>query len=282
MESTLEKYAIALYRLAQGMDPVVLIWTSTLALALTYFLVTKLLEPFLPTSSSSSAANRAAEGDRNSGGERGGGRSEGNRSGGGGRSSGTHQGKGHSKEFWDRVRPEVRRYHETFKRKVSPESGVGSLLTGRRVTISTCGVLFEEKECHQLKSSATLVPLAKDLVESISYFGEVFLITQVFDDASEENVRKTLQASGIVGSGGLVKGHHALFCEKHVSKISIARQIEPGIHIDAEKATVLELQRFLPKVLFIANAQGDSAAPSGSSQKPNMLVDETLKTFCTS
>ena len=47
MENT-EGFLVALYRLTQGFDPVVIIWTSTLALALAYFLIAKILEPFWP------------------------------------------------------------------------------------------------------------------------------------------------------------------------------------------------------------------------------------------
>lgn len=47
MENT-EGLLVALYRLTQGFDPVVIIWTSTLALALAYFLIAKILEPFWP------------------------------------------------------------------------------------------------------------------------------------------------------------------------------------------------------------------------------------------
>ena len=47
--NVLEGYGTALFRLSQTVDPVVLIWTSTFALALAYFFIAKLVEPLFPT-----------------------------------------------------------------------------------------------------------------------------------------------------------------------------------------------------------------------------------------
>jgi len=47
--NVLEGYGAALFRLSQTVDPVVLIWTSTFALALAYFFIAKLVEPLFPT-----------------------------------------------------------------------------------------------------------------------------------------------------------------------------------------------------------------------------------------
>lgn len=182
-----------------------------------------------------------------------------------------------TEEFWSRVEPEVRSLHEGFRRKVLAAAGEGrkAALFGGRITISTCGVLFQEDECHQLKRCATLVPHARDLVEALSYFGRVYLVTQVLDDRSQENAVRSLREGGICGT--LVEDHHCLFCEKHVSKVSIARQVEPCVHVDAERATASELQRFLPRVLLVSKMAG-AADPS----KPNMLHAETLHSFCSS
>ena len=47
--NVLEGYGAALFRLSHTVDPVVLIWTSTFALALAYFFIAKLVEPLFPT-----------------------------------------------------------------------------------------------------------------------------------------------------------------------------------------------------------------------------------------
>eukprot|EP00213_Chloropicon_mariensis_P005077 CAMPEP_0197471166 /NCGR_PEP_ID=MMETSP1309-20131121/2055_1 /TAXON_ID=464262 /ORGANISM="Genus nov. species nov., Strain RCC998" /LENGTH=280 /DNA_ID=CAMNT_0043008669 /DNA_START=58 /DNA_END=897 /DNA_ORIENTATION=+ len=278
--STLERYAVALYKVSAGVDPVVLIWTATFALALLYFLLSYLLQPFISTRGN-------GQGGGAGGGRR---RDESNASNGSNareqsnttaaRESNFHHfsgsasgsGLGNSRKNWEQeerilsdVSAEVRGFYETSRRKFGHV---------KRVTIATAGVIFKERESDELRKSATLVPNAKSLVESLSLFSDVYLVNHVLDDASAKRVMSALTAGGLCGGGGReenaapVKSHKVLFCEKHVSKVSIARQIEPDVHVDAEKATVKELQRFLPKVLFIDS----SSSKDSIQQKPNVVI----------
>lgn len=177
-----------------------------------------------------------------------------------------------SEDVLAKLDPAVRSLYLGFKSRIShggQGSGVGSRCG--RVTISTCGTIFREKTPRDLRKSATLIPSAADVVRAISLHSRVFLITQVEDDQSASNVDKALAEAKITAAAGgksdescassdritsavgPVRSHHVLFCEKHVSKVSMARQIEPALHVDNDKATARELQRFLPRVLLITD-----------------------------
>lgn len=275
VESLVERYAYALYRVSVSVDPVVLLWTATFVLATTYFVVSKLAEPFLSSSS------------RNTSGGRGITRGEGEDGRGARSYDAMKKGGLHGAEDVIPIRAELRDLYENAKK---------TLGNVRRVTLSTCGVLFQEKDCGELRKSATLLPQAKDLIEVISHFADVYLMTQVLDDVSMKNVTRTLIDNEITsetingktsnGDTALVQNHKVLYCEKHVSKVSIARQIEPDLHIDGDVATIQELQRFLPKVLFVTGgSKMDNGGQGGQgyegAHKSNVLVTDTLHSFCT-
>ncbi|CAL5224655.1 g7373 [Coccomyxa viridis] len=114
----------------------------------------------------------------------------------------------------------------------------------KTVLVSAPGVLLEEWSPEQLQESATLRPAAAEVLKEVRRTANVYIIAHVVDDLGEATVRGALEAGGLVGSGGgQIAPHRVLCCSTLEGKISIARQLEPGLHIDSHPATV---SAFLP------------------------------------
>jgi 5'(3')-deoxyribonucleotidase len=228
-----ERYFVYLYRVSLNVDPVVLIWTATFGIFLAYFLLSKLVNSIFHSSSSrGGAAGEANERRQANAQERGQPQAP-------GREAQAAAKRGHLADVSKVVvRPEIRERFERIQKRLGG---------ARRVTLSTCGLIFTEADCDKLRRSATLLPDAKDMVEALTAFADVYLVTQVLDDASTKNVTEAFRESGICP--GMIKPHKVLFCEKHVSKVSIARQIEPDYHIDKDNSVNIELSRFKIKCL---------------------------------
>eukprot|EP01026_Neomeris_dumetosa_P031761 TRINITY_DN2519_c0_g1_i1.p1 TRINITY_DN2519_c0_g1~~TRINITY_DN2519_c0_g1_i1.p1 ORF type:complete len:254 (-),score=6.86 TRINITY_DN2519_c0_g1_i1:384-1145(-) len=121
-----------------------------------------------------------------------------------------------------------------------------------RVTISTLGVVLEEKDPSDVLRGSGIVDGITEIVQEIMKVCDVYLINQVVDDFSEELIMNTLESSGLIGSGSnQFPPHKVLFCSKLEGKIAMARQLESQLHIDNDPIVIHELGRFLPRVLLI-------------------------------
>ena len=90
-----------------------------------------------------------------------------------------------------------------------------------------------------MQESATLRPEAADILREIARNCAVFLVAQVEDDTGEATCRGALEAGGLVGSKpGQIPAQRLLFCSTLDGKVSIVRQLEPQLHIDAHPKTV--------------------------------------------
>lgn len=133
------------------------------------------------------------------------------------------------------------------------------------VTVSVPGVLLEERTPGQLEESATVLPAAAEVVRHMLSGASVYLLAQVDSDVGEAVVRAVLDHAGLLGRGaGQLPPHRLLFCGSLDGKVSVVRQLEPGLHVDAHPGTVHALQRFVPRLLLVATP-GEGGAAAGSS-----------------
>eukprot|EP00898_Chlorokybus_atmophyticus_P008058 jgi/Chlat1/8253/Chrsp77S07689 len=120
----------------------------------------------------------------------------------------------------------------------------------RRLTCATLGVVFKQSTPQALKSRVELRPGLADLLRDLAATADVYLITRVDDDTSEEAVMNALDDAGVLGEGRINR-YKVLFCETDVGTSAIVRQVEPELHVDADGGTIQVLQRFLPRLLHV-------------------------------
>ena len=60
----------------------------------------------------------------------------------------------------------------------------------------------------------------------------------------------------------MVLPSRVLFCGTLEGKVSMVRQLEPDLHVDAAAATVDALQRFTPQLLHVRREADRPAAPA--------------------
>lgn len=149
----------------------------------------------------------------------------------------------------------------------------------RRVTLSVPGVLLEEWTPAQLQDGASLRPEAGELLTELAAVAEVFLLAHVSDDVGQAVVTGALEAAGLLGRGpGQVPPHRLLFCSTLTGKVSLVRQLEPGLHVDGHPATVSELRRFMPLLLQVV-APGDVSLGGDSGSGGNIVATSSLAAF---
>ncbi|KAK2080938.1 hypothetical protein QBZ16_000792 [Prototheca wickerhamii] len=99
---------------------------------------------------------------------------------------------------------------------------------------------------------------------------DVYLLAHVASDVGEAVVRGALEAEGLLGAGpGQVSPHRLLLCGTQIGKVSVVRQLEPELHIDADAETVAELQRFIPRLALVGAGR--------SAPWPNVMEAGTLE-----
>eukprot|EP01024_Parvocaulis_polyphysoides_P023949 TRINITY_DN2202_c0_g1_i3.p1 TRINITY_DN2202_c0_g1~~TRINITY_DN2202_c0_g1_i3.p1 ORF type:complete len:259 (-),score=26.51 TRINITY_DN2202_c0_g1_i3:191-967(-) len=131
----------------------------------------------------------------------------------------------------------------------------------RRVTVSTLGVVLEEKDPMDILRGSGVVDGITEIIQEMMKVCDVYLINQVVDNLSEELIMNTLESSGLIGTGqGQFPAHKILFCSKPEGKIAMARQLESELHIDNDPVVIHELGRFLPRVLLI-DSEGKPPIP---------------------
>lgn len=73
---------------------------------------------------------------------------------------------------------------------------------------------------------------------------DLYLLCHVSDDIGEALVRGALEHAGVTGAApGQVPPHRLLFCCTLAGKVSMVRQLDPDLHIDAHPQTVRPARR---------------------------------------
>lgn len=98
------------------------------------------------------------------------------------------------------------------------------------------------------------VVLALDAVsplKSIASMSELYVVIRVDDDLVEHAVTDAFAAAGLFDRG-LLDRRKLIFCETDIGRVSVARQLEPNIHIDESVQVISDLQRFLSMVALVS------------------------------
>lgn len=103
------------------------------------------------------------------------------------------------------------------------------------------------------------VILREEIVPAFKRFTtlfDVYFIVRVDSDEAEEQVLVALRNAGMF-EPGLLDERKVVFCETDVGRISVARQLEPHLHVDETPDVIIGLQRF---ILFVALITADTKA----------------------
>lgn len=163
-----------------------------------------------------------------------------------------------------------RRRRRRATTRTSGGSSGGVLAGVQRVTIgaeASGSALFEVGESGLVMRS--------DVAETLRTFAtqfDVYVVIRVESDEVEKAVRAAIRQAKLHDDGGLDE-RKILFCETVDGRVSIARQIEPQLHIDEAEHVVRALQRFIKYVALVS--EESSGAPAAS----NMLKYSSLAQF---
>jgi len=90
----------------------------------------------------------------------------------------------------------------------------------------------------------------------------VAVVTLTDSEVGEAAARGALDAEGLLGAQpGQLPPHRLLCCSTAVGKLSIIRQLEADIHIEADLQTATELHRLKAKIVYVPTKTG-AEAPS--------------------
>lgn len=96
--------------------------------------------------------------------------------------------------------------------------------------------------------------LTPDAIGPLSAFAslfEVFIVVRVDDDEAETAVTNAFAAAGLFNTGFLDR-RKLVFTETEAGRVSVARQLEPHLHVDDSLDVTVGLQRFLPSVALVS------------------------------
>ena len=158
-----------------------------------------------------------------------------------------------------------------------------------KLTISIGGVVITETSTNQLEEGATLIPGAIEALSTLRYAGtDIYLLAQVASDIGETVVRGALEHGGILGTTApnQIPPHKLLCCDTLDGKVSLVRQLEPGLHVDGHPATIHALQRFVGRLALIhddhdhqqdgSNGKAKGGGGGGVVAAPNIRVARSL------
>lgn len=107
-----------------------------------------------------------------------------------------------------------------------------------------------------------------------AYF-DLYFVVRVDSDQAELAVTNALTSAGLF-ENGLLDPRKLLFCETDVGRVSVARQLEPHLHIDETLDVIVGLQRF---VHFVAWVAPDAKSNTSEQLSPNVVRYNSLSSF---
>lgn len=160
-------------------------------------------------------------------------------------------------------------------------AAVRSQLQGmKRVTLSAPGVLLEQWDCSDLGDAAAARDEAVAVAREIARASDLFLVAHVPDDVGAALVAGALEAAGLLGNAaGQVPPQRLLLCGTTDGKVSIVRQLEPDLHVDASARTVGDLSRFVPQLLLISEPGRPGGGPPAVAAAANVEAAASLAEF---
>ncbi|EFJ10107.1 hypothetical protein SELMODRAFT_184106 [Selaginella moellendorffii] len=142
---------------------------------------------------------------------------------------------------------------------------------GRKVTCQLLGVVLQENSTADLENHAVVRPAAADVLLELAQCCDLYLMSRVNDDASEEAILAALDQIGLFSKANFNR-NKVLFCSSEAGRCSFVRQLEPDWHIDTSVDIVNQLARYIHHELLI------SPAPLGSMPS-NVLETNTLESY---
>lgn len=131
-------------------------------------------------------------------------------------------------------------------------------------------IVRTEGESAPVKPKVVIAPEAASPLRSIASKVELYVVVRVDDDDMEHAVTDAFASAGLF-ERGLLDRRKLIFCETDIGRISVARQLEPNVHIDENVEVIGDLQRFLPMVALVSpdlagfsDALGRNVAKSSS------------------
>eukprot|EP00252_Welwitschia_mirabilis_P013452 TRINITY_DN2958_c0_g1_i1.p1 TRINITY_DN2958_c0_g1~~TRINITY_DN2958_c0_g1_i1.p1 ORF type:complete len:279 (+),score=48.51 TRINITY_DN2958_c0_g1_i1:172-1008(+) len=124
---------------------------------------------------------------------------------------------------------------------------------GRKVTCQLLGVILEEQTPEELQDHARVRPSVVEVLLEMVKVCDLYLMTRVIDDKSEERVLKALDETGLFKTGGLNR-NKVLFCGTDSGSVSFVRQLEPDWHIDTDAEKISKLSKFIRHLLHISSS----------------------------
>jgi len=114
------------------------------------------------------------------------------------------------------------------------------------------------------------VPLAREAFRELCQSNDVYLITTVSGEEEAERVRAFYEGSGLHDDG--LDRRKVLFCQTNKGRESMARQIEPAVHIDSDRTIVGALRPHLKACWLV------SAACPARTENGNVTEAPSLQT----
>lgn len=181
----------------------------------------------------------------------------------------------------------------TVEEDVAPQialkSGFRRIPVRQKVTLVTNDTVFDSNALSSLDSSAasaasqplSILPNALAPLLEIARVCDLYVITQCASDATEQAVRDALRDAGVVDAG--LNDIKVVFCETEAGRGSIARQIEPTMHVDSAAVIVDGLRPFVPSLVGVKtpyNAHSlEAAAAAGRGGGVLAVVDDLSAHF---
>ena len=151
-----------------------------------------------------------------------------------------------------------------------------------RIVVNVGGLLVEEMSARELSDGATAIESSVGLIQDIvEWKKDVYLVCEVEDDVGEAVVLGALEHAGLVSSTHDatsscrgVPQHRVIFCSSPESKVSIVRQLDPGLYLDIDEAVCRELSRFMGRAVVKVGSpvQGNRVTLSDQLHEMSLLL----------
>lgn len=166
-------------------------------------------------------------------------------------------------------------------------SSVRRVTIGTELAPNTESVIFQivdQPSTSLDRPSTDIDPVAShklivrpDTVQPLKQFAksfDLYFITRVDTDEAELDVKAALKSAGLF-EPGLLDERKVIFCQTAIGRVSVARQLEPQLHVDESLQVVSGLQRFISSVALLSPNAKSIAAPSAS----NVMHFTSLSSF---
>eukprot|EP00284_Hemiselmis_tepida_P014736 CAMPEP_0174917292 /NCGR_PEP_ID=MMETSP1355-20121228/2364_1 /TAXON_ID=464990 /ORGANISM="Hemiselmis tepida, Strain CCMP443" /LENGTH=255 /DNA_ID=CAMNT_0016162367 /DNA_START=32 /DNA_END=799 /DNA_ORIENTATION=+ len=137
---------------------------------------------------------------------------------------------------------------------------------GKRVTVVANDTLVAQEDIAAAEGEASqggelhLIGQALPSVCELARCCDLYVITQCGSDAVEERVREALGQAGVYDAG--LNPRKVLFCGTEMGRASMARQLEPCLHIDTSAEVALSLRPFVQRVVGVRTPYNTSLESS--------------------